>query len=43
MTTILQELPYHSTISYVDINRQLVQIVPHQIVVWVSLSGPSRK
>jgi hypothetical protein len=38
MTLILQDLPYYDTISYADVNRQLVQIVPHQIVVWVSLS-----
>jgi hypothetical protein len=38
MTTILQDLPYYDTVTYADVNRQLVQVLPHQIVVWVSLS-----
>src|SRR5438094_7777 len=38
MTTILHELPYLDTIGYVDVNRQAVQVLPHQIIVWVSLS-----
>jgi hypothetical protein len=38
MTTILNELAYHDIFSLVDVNRQVVQVLPHQIIVWVSLS-----
>jgi hypothetical protein len=38
MTTILNELPYHDTFTYVDVEHQVVQVLPHQIIVWVSLS-----
>jgi hypothetical protein len=38
MTTILQEMPYHDTFTDVTVDHQLVQVLPHQIIVWVSLS-----
>ncbi len=38
MTIILQEMPYYDTVTYANVDRQLVQVMPHQIIVWVSLS-----
>jgi hypothetical protein len=31
-------MPYHDTFTYVNVDHQLVQVLPHQIIVWVSLS-----
>src|SRR5262245_21501325 len=41
MPNLLHEMPYHDTPTYVEVARQLVQVIPHQIVVWVSLSPRS--
>src|SRR5256885_1777626 len=38
MTVILNELPYYDALTYVNVNHQVVQVLPHQIIVWVSLS-----
>ena len=38
MTIILHELPYHDTLTYAEVDRQLVQVIPHQIIVWVSIT-----
>jgi hypothetical protein len=51
MTVILNEPPYHDTFSEVSVDRQVVQVLPHQIIVWVSpslrsvlaLSAPPRR
>lgn len=37
MTTIFHELPYSDALSFVEVNHQAVPVLPHQIVVWVSL------
>ena len=41
MTTIFNLLPYYDSVSLVDVHRQVVQVLPHQIIVWVSLTHRS--
>src|SRR5262245_11381785 len=44
MTIILNELPYFAEANHVSVGNEYVPTLPHQIIIWVSLSarGPHR-